>query len=52
MDALHIKLEKLKEYLESLGSAAVAFSAGVDSTCLLRVAHDTLGEGAVAITAR
>ncbi len=31
---------------------AVAFSGGVDSTFLLRVAHDVLGENAIAVTAR
>ena len=30
----------------------VAFSGGVDSTFLLKVAHDVLGDGAVAVTAR
>ena len=46
------KLEHLKEYLKGLGSVAVAFSSGVDSTFLLKVAHDVLGDKAIAITAQ
>ena len=48
---LQQKYEKLKEYLKELGSVAVAYSNGVDSTLLLKVAHDVLGENAMAITA-
>ena len=46
------KLISLKEYLISLDSVAVAFSGGVDSTFLLKVAHDLLGDHAMAVTAR
>ena len=52
MDMLHKKLEHLKEYLYDLGSVAVAFSSGVDSTFLLYVAHQVLGKRAIAVTAQ
>jgi uncharacterized protein len=51
MDELQGKYEKLKNILGEMGSVLIAFSGGVDSTFLLRVAHDLLGERACAITA-
>ncbi len=47
-----VKIERLKKNIEALGSAAVAFSGGVDSSFLAAVAHEVLGERAVAVTAR
>ena len=52
MDALHEKKLKLEEYLKELGSIAVAFSSGVDSTFLLKAAKDVLNDNVIAVTAR
>ncbi len=49
---LEEKLTRLKDYIRSLGSLAVGFSGGVDSTLLLTVAKDVLGEHALAVTAK
>lgn len=50
-DALTRKYDALKNLLESLGGVAVAFSGGVDSTLLAKVAHDVLGDRMIAVTA-
>ncbi len=52
MDSLDIKYEELKQWFINQGSAAVAFSAGVDSTLLLYAAHEALGSSALALSAR
>ncbi|MEK6673239.1 MAG: ATP-dependent sacrificial sulfur transferase LarE [Nitrospirota bacterium] len=45
------KLLNLKSILSSLGSVCIAYSGGVDSTFLLRVAKDVLKEKVLAVTA-
>jgi uncharacterized protein len=45
------KLDRARAGIAACGSAVVAFSAGVDSTFVLAVAHEVLGDRAVALTA-
>ena len=52
MQSVQEKYKNLQEYLKSLGSVAVAFSSGVDSTFLLAAAKETLGaDHVIAVTA-
>jgi pyridinium-3,5-biscarboxylic acid mononucleotide sulfurtransferase len=49
---LEQKFDKLKDILKELESVAVAYSGGVDSTFLLKVARDVLYDNVIAVTAK
>lgn len=49
-EELQKKLENLKKYIAGLGSLAVGFSGGVDSSLLVAVAHEVLGDRLIAVT--
>ena len=46
-----LKIEQMRAAIRGYGSALVAFSGGVDSTFVLKVAVEELGEKALALTA-
>ncbi|MFA5193744.1 MAG: ATP-dependent sacrificial sulfur transferase LarE [Verrucomicrobiia bacterium] len=48
---LQNKFDRLREMLRGYGSVLVAYSGGVDSAFLARVAHDTLGAKALSVIA-
>lgn len=50
MKADQKRLRQLRDKIRSYGSGAVAFSGGVDSALVARIAKDELGDRAVAVT--
>lgn len=46
----YFKLETLKNYIRNLKKVVIAYSSGVDSTFLLKVAHEVLQDNVLAIT--
>src|SRR5205807_9298996 len=51
MNSLQTKLNQLRDWIRLNESAVVAFSGGVDSTFVVRVAHDVLGDRVIGVTA-
>lgn len=51
MDKLNQKLDQLENLLQEMGKVLIAFSGGVDSSFLLKIAFNVLGNKVLAVTA-
>jgi uncharacterized protein len=49
---LEEKIEKIKSLIREMDTTLVAFSGGVDSTLVLALAHEVMGERTLAVTAQ
>lgn len=50
-ESLQGKLNRLRQVVSDMQSVLVAFSGGIDSTVVLKIAHEQLGERALGVTA-
>jgi pyridinium-3,5-biscarboxylic acid mononucleotide sulfurtransferase len=49
--ALETKLQKMQGIIRNMGSVVVAFSGGIDSSLVLKIAHEQLGPRSIGVTA-
>ncbi len=47
---LNTKYAQIQEILREMGCVVIGYSGGVDSTLVVKIAHDVLGENAVVVT--
>lgn len=49
---LELKLQQLRHLFVEMGQALIAYSGGIDSTLVAKIAYDVLGDRALAVTAK
>lgn len=49
---VELKLERLRHLFVEMGQALIAYSGGIDSTLVAKIAYDVLGDRALAVTAK
>jgi pyridinium-3,5-biscarboxylic acid mononucleotide sulfurtransferase len=50
--SIELQLTQLRQLFSEMGRAVIAYSGGIDSTLVAKVAYDVLGELALAVTAK